>query len=126
MRRMPRNPNLGEIFRANVRQLMRDQKLSGTQIRARGGPPQKTVSNMTRLEAPKEPTLSTVESLARALRVEPWRLLAPGMTSGHDQDGQGSQEAMALYRSFTQADAGSREIIDLILRRTIRKSRKVL
>ena len=68
-----------QAFASNVRRLMGHLGWTQSKLEAESGVAQTTVSNLLRYgsTAEKVSTLETVEAIAKAFRVEPWKLQIP-------------------------------------------------
>lgn len=75
---MPKN-DLNSVVAANVKAHMEARGLKQSALAALADVSQKTISNLLANEdnetRPKSATLESVEKVARALKVEPWKLL---------------------------------------------------
>jgi transcriptional regulator with XRE-family HTH domain len=67
--------SLRGVLAANLRRLKRHQRLTVEQLGARAGLGKNTVQRA--IHGDTGPSVDTVESLAKGLNVEPWRLLKP-------------------------------------------------
>lgn len=104
--------NLVATLARNIRTLMLEQGLTQQSLASltAGAVSQKTVSNVVR---GKGIQLQHLEPLAKALQVEPWRLIS-NPTLDH----------VRLLVAYNQADAAGRELIKQLVDREIAFSKK--
>jgi len=94
---MPKSLSIGQVLRANLGRLMDDATPPITQVAVSkvSGLPQRTISRIKRGEV--SPRLSSIDALAKAFGLLPWRLLIPDLDPRHPPLRSASPEEKALY-----------------------------
>lgn len=104
-------PNLRQVLVENL-EFLRERgpdALSRRKLARKAEISPQTVNNIYRPDGPS-PTVSTVELLAQALRVEPWLLLLPQMQNLL-ASGLRPADLLGMLTAFVEADNDGRQLI---------------
>lgn len=78
---MAKRPSSADVIAANVRRLMKHLNLSQAELGRKAGVAQTLLSGLLSPDgASKNPTSSTVDKLADAFKITPWKLLVEDIT----------------------------------------------
>lgn len=109
---MPMNREAARsVLAQNLRALMDQRGWKQTELASRSGVSQAAISAILRCK--KAPTVDTVEAFSRALGVEPWQLLMPGLSLNPSV----AIEVVGLLRQYQQASTQGRDMIARIAAR---------
>jgi transcriptional regulator with XRE-family HTH domain len=106
---MKMDGNTRAAIARNVKMLRESISLSQSQLAAKAGIGQTSISNMEQPDG-KSPTSDTLDSVAHALRVPPWVLMLPNIPS--DQGTLKQLEKLAL--TYIAVNDDGRRTIDTI------------
>jgi transcriptional regulator with XRE-family HTH domain len=106
---MDMDGNTRAAIARNIKMLRESIPLSQTQLAAKAGVGQTSISNMEQPDG-KSPTSDTLDCVARALRVPPWVLMLPHIPS--DPEMLKQLEKLAL--TYLTVDDAGRRTIDTI------------
>lgn len=108
---MPTSPSPKEILAGNLRMLMRREKLTARKLAGKADIAPATMSKIMNLRSAAN--LDTLNSLAKALNVEPWMLILDNLS----EDMVTGSGLRSMMRSYHSATPGGREMINMVAER---------
>jgi len=116
---MAKRPSSADVVAANIRRLMRHLNLSQAELGRKAGVAQTLLSGLLSPEgASKNPTALTIDKLADAMRVAPWKLLVQDISI----ENLLSDEMERLVASFATVPVEGREAILRVAEAEVRYS----